>query len=180
MKFKYKMLPQERFKIIICGNQDDEPGIILTIKDIVIELVQQNKTKISPNLIGLANNYLRSQDDLLLITNFIDKSNKYWDQISARDETFFIKHAGDIFGGLPENHIDSVRQLFKDDILEDEDKEILWEYFKILVKISIHFIHESRIPKMKNSKPIYTKNAYSDIKLNKLARQWNVKLKWDL
>ena len=172
------MESQDRFKIIICGNERDERGIVLTIRDIIIESKDNPKTKINPKLINIANTFLKPINSHNLITNFIEKSNDYWDQIIIHDENFFTEHCQDIFYGLPENHIKDFQQLFKDNVIEDEDKDILWEYFKSLVKISIHYIHEQRQPKLVDGKPAYSKDFFPLIKLKQISKKWGVKLIW--
>lgn len=172
---------------MVCGDPDpgpDDPdyelGIIFIVRSIITELHSQKKTNIEPGLISIANGILESTPSDDLIYGFIKKSHPYWDQISSRSEEFFIEHLKDIFFELPEKHQVSFQKLFTMNLIEEEDKDILWERFKIMVKISIHHIHESRGPKLSDGKPAYSNNKFPEVKLKKMARLWDVKLNWDL
>ncbi len=153
-----KSKPSHRFKQTIC---DTENGTVLLIKDIVADLHSRNKTDIHPNLIDIANSLLQAFEPERLVDNFIEKSYEHWDEIASHSHKFFVNNAADVFYGLPEKYIESFRELFRGKHVVEEDLSDLWIHFTSMVKISIHYIHESREPKLVNGKPAYSNTNYN-------------------
>jgi hypothetical protein len=70
----------------------------------------------------------------ILIDNFIEKVYKYKKNILDKDENFFLTNELDI----EENDISKaihLKSLWKNK-LRNENKEIIWKYFKLLIVIS--------------------------------------------
>lgn len=66
----------------------------------------------------------------------------YADKLKSRDEQFFIRNEYDTANtndaAYWEDFIDQIRQLWHG--LEDKDKEVVWTYLQVLVKINEKFL----------------------------------------
>lgn len=183
-------------------------GLIGFSHELVARCFSMGKTQINPMLISFAESFLNNIDPELLITNFVKYSYSHWNMIKEKNERFFIEHSSDIFKDL---NNPMIVNLFKDlflsrdnngnMIINAEERENIWSHFQALVKISIHHIHENRIPSWKDTNgvntKIYTKSYLTyiprdknpdgteksdlpkiPIKLQVEAVNWGVTLKW--
>lgn len=174
---------QERFSI----NSNDLSDLV---QELTTQCWEQGHKDVNPVLIGLAKAYLNSLDKTVLIETFIKHSNGYWEEIRQRNEDFFIHHSGEIFGKLPvdKGNIDAFKMLFttKDSdgnpLIEEEDRDAVWDMFSSLVKICIKYIHRVRDchlsanPETGKMRPRYRNNRFPQIKVREHARNWNIKL----
>jgi len=172
---------EERFSI----NTND-------LSDLVHELTSKcwdnGHKEIQPILINLAQGYLNSLDKTLLMETFITHSHMYWEEIRLRNENFFVEHSGEIFGQLPveQGNIDAFKMLFtsKDvkgnPLIEEEDRDAIWEMFGSLVKICVKYIHRVRdchlVEKDDKMVPRYRHNKFPMIKVREHARKWDINL----
>jgi len=144
---------------------------------------------INPTMIVLASAYLKNYDDVDLIEVFVSHSHKYWDEIRAHNENFFIEHSSSIFSKLPvgQGNIDAFKTLFTAkkngvSIISDEDKAGIWEHFESLVKICIKYVHKIRVcylkenPETKKMHPCYKFNRFPEIKVLEHAKKWGVEI----
>lgn len=53
-------------------------------------------------------------------------------QIKNRDDDFFYNNKH-IFGDLPKEKVDYVSKLWKSDVLDNEDKDEIWQFFEVFV-----------------------------------------------
>ncbi len=170
--------PVERFK----ANID---AIFDLIHELVVKANKRGCTVISPLMVNLGTIYLKSQNPDDLITSFIDQSHKYWDKIHIKDEEFFNKNLGTIFSTISKTNSDAflVLATAKDKsgkpIISDDDREGIWTYIRSFVKISIHYIHEKRIPDVMKKEgklmAVYRQNFKPDIKLDEHRQKWEIK-----
>lgn len=142
----------------------------------------KKKIDIDPLVIQLIKKFLESYNKKELIKSFIDNSYQYWDQILNHEEKFFTENFNNIFDFSSYiKEVDAFKILFESEITVD-DKNIIWDYFKSFIKISIKYIHNKRSPKIKiiNAEkfPIYTKNEFPKVKLQFYARKENIVLEW--
>ena len=173
---------EERFSI----NSND-------LSDLVHELTSKcwdnGHKEIQPILINLAQAYLNSLDKTLLMETFITHSHNFWEEIRLRHENFFVEHSKDIFGQLPveQGNIDAFKMLFtsKDangnPLIEEEDRDAIWEMFGSLVKICIKYIHRIRDCHLEENKdgkmvPRYRYNRFPEIKVREHAKKWDITL----
>ncbi len=170
--------PVERFK----ANMD-------AISDLIHELVtkanQRGCTIVSSLTVSLGTIYLKSQNPDQLIISFIDRSHEYWDKIHIQDENFFNENLGTVFSGISKASSDAfvILATAKDNtgnpIISKNDREDIWNYMKSFVKISIHYIHEKRMPDLmdKGGKPIavYRQNFKPEIKLEDHGEKWKIR-----
>lgn len=172
---------EERFSI----NTND-------LSDLVHELTSKcwdnGHKEIQPLLINLAQAYLNSLDKTLLMETFITHSHMFWEEIRLRNENFFVEHSGEIFGKLPveQGNIDAFKMLFtsKDvkgnPLIEEEDRDAIWEMFGSLVKICVKYIHRVRdchlVEKDGKMVPRYRYNKFPEIKVREHARKWDINL----
>ena len=79
-------------------------------------------------------------------------SHENWSQIKAKNEAFFDEHSNEIFNAWSPEVVKLFRSLFftklpnGQPLITQDQKDHIWKGFQSLVKISIHFIHESRQP----------------------------------
>ncbi len=185
--------PEERFRKNIAQLSE-------TLGAIIDELKEQGHMFVKPIIIKLMTAFIESYDAHTIIRNFVYYSNEHWAMIKERDENFFFKHADDIFRDLgdyvpnAQKHIDTFKSLFaaKDEngdfLVVQEDRNLIWEYFDSMIKISIKYVHIFKNPvwKVKHGKVIrgydakYTKvtQFLSKIKASKQAIIWEIELKW--
>lgn len=117
-------------------------------------------------------NVLNDNDELdKLILKFINGSYLYWTEILDRSENFFIDNFDKIFKDLDERSIHQLKKLFREDKLKDEDKDIIWEYLKILITISAKYVHNKRGPKIDNDKKSYSREFMKDIKIKTIEKK---------
>ncbi len=167
---------------------------IVDLTDLIHELIgtcyKAGKTAIQPALIMLAGGILEAYDKVKMIENFIYYSHEFWTQISKREESFFGENCAKVFRDLPKKHVGAFKELFEatdnqgSPIIIKEEKDSIWDYFDSLIKICIKYVHRKRGPKMKDfgdgkgTRPVYTVEIFSDIRLQYFASIWKVDLKW--
>lgn len=174
--------PEERFHQNVIGMSQ-------LVYDLVDSAFRRGYKIINPNLVALCEGILSFWNKRSLIDGFIRHSHAHWDQIHRRDETFFERHAKDIFKGLPLDKVDAFKELFtlRDDhgqhVIKQDDRDAIWDFFGSLIKISIHYIHDNRKPKIRvdttgSRQLIYTQVFCNDIDLEHHARVWGVDRKF--
>ena len=173
---------EERFS----ANSNDLSNLV---HELTTKCWEEGHKEINPILINLAQAYLNSLDKVLLIETFINHSHDFWEEIRLKNENFFISHSGEIFGKLPvdQGNIDAFKMLFTskdkngEDLIEEEDREAIWEIFGSLVKICIKYVHRVRdcyLEEKEDGKmaPRYRYNKFPKIKVREHARKWGVEL----
>lgn len=174
---------EERFSI----NSNDLSNLV---HELTTKCWNEGYKEVNPMLIALAQTYLNSLGKIVLIETFITHSHSFWDEIRERNENFFIKHSGEIFGKLPvdKGNIDAFKMLFttKDkrgnDLIEQDDRDAVWEIFGSLVKICLKYIHRVRDCYLEENsetgkmRPRYRNNKFPEIKVREHAKKWNVEL----
>lgn len=113
-----------------------------------------------------------------LINDFIKQSNLYWKEILCQDENFFISNCDKIFGNLDNKTISQIKDLFITKKISSNDKEIVWEYLKILIIISTKYIHYRRGPKIVDSKKSYSQEFLKEINIRTIEKKCEFSL-WD-
>lgn len=176
-------------------NPSDEKRFIANVMDLT-DLVHELSTicwdagrkDVNPQLILMAENYLKNYDPVKLIETFITHSYPFWKQIKDREEDFFANNAHVIFKHLPvdPSNINAFKVFFTavDDqgehIIVSDDRDAIWDIFDSLVKICIKYIHkvrEVKLIKTENGlRPKYQNNKFPEIKVRELARQWGIEL----
>lgn len=185
--------PSERFK----------SNLIILI-DIISDMFEEGyENKIVKNdfkILGLLKIIIKKYDGSKMLTNFIKKTNPYWEKIRDKDLDYF-KDLGlqlfdiargeglekyksesddDFFKSLSSSHVDNFRTLLegeyevdgeKLEILDDERKADIWKILHSFVRISIVFIHQER--KYKDSK--YTVEFFPDISVKENIDKWEIK-----
>ena|SRR3989304_8370085 len=110
-------------------------------------LITQFKKQIL-NLINDLQEVFPEETDLLLINLFLDTAIdpkelidgfEVWvypwkPQIVKRDDKFF-KENDHCFGPLPKNKVDKIRNMWFNGSFDESDKNTLWNYFEIYIKI---------------------------------------------
>lgn len=114
------------------------------------------------------------EDPHNLINLFILNSHEIcWDKIKLRDEKFFIENVSQIFSVLPAESVNLFKDLFLTvdkngtNVISKKLKDEIWGLFDAMIKISIKYIHKQQIQKP---------DVYADVKLQKHADLWGVKL----
>lgn len=88
------------------------------------------------------------QADFMIIKFFFEQRDKhdvaqhvvsyvlpYKRQIQRKDQNFFLENTG-IFQGLPEDKIEYYSQMIASDKYSEEDREVTWQYFSVLVHLA--------------------------------------------
>lgn len=152
--------------------------------------------EVNPQLILFAESYLESFDSSKLIDIFIRseeksiKERKYslWERIRIHDEKFFAENAHVVFQDLPvdSKNINAFKVFFTsknskgENVIEDDDRNAIWNIFESLVKICIKYVHRVRgvtlVKTEEGLAPRYIENKYPEIKVRKLAKLWNIEL----
>jgi hypothetical protein len=173
--------------------RDDFHKYILQLTDLIIELLNNLEKKgrqvVSLVLVNVGKKFLEGCDRDKVIETFISLSHQsFWEQIKNRDEEFFKKNAVVLFTKVPIGDTNPFECLsYKDEkgeyLVNKDDRESIWEYFDVLVKISILYIHHKRCPSIKlndngDKKPVYQKREFTEVKLEKHAKLWSVKLEF--
>lgn len=71
----------------------------------------------------------------LMISQFRENTRAYKDKIIQRDEVFFLNNNFEDAGDFKEE-IDRIKSIWYDESVSSEDKEIVWNYLILLVKIA--------------------------------------------
>lgn len=144
--------------------------------------------KVNPQMIGIAKVYLSGLNKIELIDTYIKHANSFWEQIRNREEVFFLENAHAIFQKLPvkSDNINAFKVFMTakdsngDPIIEEEDKDVIWDYFSAMTKIAIKYIHRQRRPKRiqkpEGYKVVYTNKFFPEIDVRSLSRKWNIEL----
>ncbi len=161
---------------------------LLSFIDLVHELITSchrlGKTTMNPGIISFARNILNDWNKTEMIENFIEYSYEFWDEISEKDEHFFLENCGKIFKDIPGNHVNAFRELFEardetgHSIIIDDDKAAMWDYFDGFIKICIKYIHRERKPSIKDGRPNYGVEAFQYVRLEHYASVWGIVLEW--
>lgn len=170
---------------------------VLELTDLIHELTticyDEGVQTMNPSLIVLGKSYLAGLDKTDVIKAFINNSYgqegvNYWDEVRERNEQFFIKHSDQVFANVPvgKGNMTAFKTLFtaKDDsgdfIINDEDRDAIWDMFFSLIKICIKYIHRVRecvlVEIDGKWKRRYTKNFFPRIKVLKEAKKWDIEL----
>lgn len=155
------------------------------LQELIAVCYEKKQTTIHPSLIQVAGKFILCLNKIVVIETFIKRSYPYWDRIINREEKFFLENTRDVFGDLPEDHVDGFRVLFSSRdkngklLMCEEDKNAIWDFFDSLVRIAIVYIHEKRIPKLKDNRKIYTIKYETDIDIIKYAHIFKVVLQWN-
>ncbi len=172
---KERPLPVDRF----CVNMND-------MAQLAAELLQKANGLgcfiVDPTLVALGLQALETYDRTMLITRFIDYSVEYWDQIKERNQNFIEQNIDSIFSNLPMGDVKAFHQLFKatnakgDPIIDNNDREDIWQYMDAFVMICLDYIHWERIPDVieRNDEKmaIYRRHFMDNIKLERHCKTW--------
>lgn len=173
--------PQERFKKVLISLSD------LMRKELNKER-KRNSNVISEKIVDFGIVLIEESDGKDMIEGFIERSfpksekNIYWDFVFEKNKDFFFENSSLIFGELSSGIIDGIATIIKDD--NEQNKylmEGIWKHLFSIVKISINYIYLSRDPKIENIPGEgmvikYTKDKYSYIPLEDIAKKWGVNL----
>lgn len=155
-------------------------------RELITKCYQEGKTKIHLMVITMVEAFLKDYDREKLIFNFITTSCEYWDEIHKRNEIFFSQHCGKVMKDLPTDYVDSFKVLFESknsdgtNVIGNEDREAIWDYFDCLIKTSLHHIHYMRKPVIKNGQKSYLNHYHTEVKIAAWAKTYNVKFDWNL
>lgn len=148
------------------------------IESIVEELFTKQKTTFHPNLVKLAKQHLEKKPKNSLLELFASSSHVYWDAIRKRDESFLMDNVDSVFGSDPvvKEHIQPIKQIFIESLVVEEDKQIIWKFLDVFIKISIKYIHRMRGGMDDGSGPNYLIEFMNQVDLAHHASNWNLTL----
>jgi len=148
-------------------------------------LYKEKKIDFNPVLVSFGQGLLSKYEPDVIMDNFIKNTYEHWPKIEQKDENFFLDNATDLLKDYPVGDLNPFKQIFINDDIDDDDKELLWEYFDSLVKIAIIHIHEQRKPfyiinEDGNKKKSYSKDHQyqPQVGIVKMANLFQIKLEW--
>lgn len=156
---------------------------------------------VHPTLLDAAMKYIseKKYSCVTMIETFIFYSNECWDMIHDKNEKFFEEKAWVLFRDIPKEAVVKFKELFlkknpdtNEFVINQSDRDSLWVFFFLMVRVSIHYIHENRIPfltykKFKNKEGIIKTKAIpgyekvdfmKEIDLNKHCDKWKIDRKF--
>lgn len=104
--------------------------------------------------------YLSRLNPRDMVVSFVKFSHMYWNEIATRDQSFFYDHAERVFdfsGNDVDSEIGTVAGqknvfLFKQLLttpgaVREDDIDLIWSFFEVLVKISFKAVREEWFPR---------------------------------
>lgn len=76
----------------------------------------------------------------VLISKFIKDILHLKDKVTKRDSTFFLENKI-LYIGADQTKTDHLKKLWQQNI-DEEDRECIWEWFDVLIKISEEYVRE--------------------------------------
>jgi hypothetical protein len=157
--------PEEQFHV----NLGD---FILFLQNLAGDLVKKG-AKIDLEIITLASLAITIHKPETIVKRFIKYTHKYWDQMLNRDEKYIIEHSGEIFSGLPFEHLNIIRTLLESrdhrefPFVSEGDRNCLWEYLHSFVRLSIRILYCSSENYIE----------FKDINCVSEAKKWRISLR---
>lgn len=118
------------------------------------------------------------------LIQFTDKTHQYWSkEIKNHDEEFFINNVG-IIMPKAKKYSKIIADFLRENYLDDDDRDDLWQYIEGMVMCCIKYIHHKRKPDyvLKDDhkyKPGYKKSFFDQIDLNDLTQNHYTKVNLD-
>ncbi len=145
------------------------------IKNIIAKYsaMKPPKTTINPAMIGLAHIAISTKSQYDMISSFIHNTYPHWDKISEEKVQFFIDNSlTNTLGVDPAYHqyLSGFPELFTNNVLDKYEIQDMWVFIKSLIRISISYIHEQRIPALVDGSKRYSNHLYT-------GREFNIKIK---
>jgi hypothetical protein len=174
---------QERFK-------KNCEYLLSVVEEGLSELRDRGYKVLDNGTLLLAKEVVSLTDPHLLIQGFLKETHATcWEMIRIKNEKFFVDNKDSIFGDLPVDNVNILRDLFitKDErgrnIVQDGFKEQIWTLLHSLVKIAIKYIHKHRDPtcrKQVDGRIVeeYNYSFFDMVDIQKHARNWGVNLEW--
>lgn len=80
-----------------------------------------------------------------VVSQFIQRTAKYWDRFYAQDEHFFIEHGSVCFSFVPEGVLARIVSAKVDghSVIKDSVKECIWKCLKAMCKFSIEHMEQN-------------------------------------
>jgi hypothetical protein len=135
---------------------------------------------------SFATNYLdslinsnNSQQIENIIHNFINNTHKYWNDILDKNYQYFIDNSDILFSTTINNNpyssfLTQIKQLFIDNLIDQDDMYYIWDHLHSLIRLSIYFIHYNRDPHYNTeNKRIYKNKFFCDFKIGNIINKWN-------
>ena len=147
---------------------------------IITKLHKEGKTKVVPEIVDVVKIILSPLSKESILTTFINKSYKYWDQIYDKKEEFITKNAFDVFVDIPKEYIVKFVEMFSTPgLVEEKDRVTIQRHFESFVRISINYVHQWQEPILIDDQMTYRKqwkinDEPIDLKYHALKR--NMKL----
>jgi hypothetical protein len=135
-------------------------------------------TPASPFIMDIVKSFIKKEDPHKAITTFILRSYKSWESAQLREKDYFRSDALSFFQGIPSTSVDSFNGLFDmkrkngELLIDDNLQTSMWEFFDVLIKTSIIYVHQQRIPDVETKK--YTKAFFPEIKVRDMVQKFQI------
>ena len=157
------------------------------------------ENKINTDMLMIASSAIHIINDESLITGFIHKTYPYWDKIIEKSKQYLCDYGETILHqyvtkeilNLYNINFSAYAGLLNDDVINQDDQNLLWDYLQSMVRISINHIHQQRSPTINSEGKKHYSSKYmvavpnpSDnkndmvIKLKKYAKLFDITLLW--
>ena len=73
-----------------------------------------------------------------LIKDFSEYVVPWEKEIKSKNEKFFLKN-DNIFGSISNGRVEHFREIWKSQRLADHNRETIWNFFEVLVKLAKHY-----------------------------------------
>ena len=78
-------------------------------------------------------------DNFIYTLNKVDSNGKkIRDMVGTRDEAFFLEHS--MFDVLGKQEVSHFKKLWRSEVLDDSDKEVIWSWIDSFIKLSDKYI----------------------------------------
>lgn len=123
----------------------------------------EGATSLDPVYVRMALLVVREslQDPDAVLERFINQSYPYWEQVRAKDETFFAERLHEVFQLTDASTADQFRALLGarradgSHVVSTEQREYIWKVLHSLVKIALHHVSEARGPSLRDGALVY-------------------------
>ena len=165
------------------------------VTEFVTTCYERGADVIHPLMLEMGISFVAGFDKTKLIENFIENSKSAWDKIIGREVSFFLdKENGKVlFANIPGGTkvVDNIYLLLTGNytngtpLLDESDKDCLWNYADSWIKICIKYIHDKRKPTLlplgdNKYEAKYTVKYQTDIKLIKYLKHYDIELDWQI
>jgi len=131
--------------------------MVALLQDLVRVRPGQNYIKVE--YLAAVHIYMGTANPYTLISTFIHNTFPYWNQVLDKDESFFVDNLLKLIPNEHQQIVQGIPALIVS--LQPDEKVRVWMFVTALVKISLSYVHEQRVPTWSNGSKRYATPAYT-------------------